>query len=84
MKEITKCRVTHIKNPRHEKETHQMAFENSKFLKVLDRPPTLMKEEIREMIGLLNRRKRDITTTTTSYSGSLEWNNGTGNIEVIN
>ena len=46
----TKCRVEHIPNPRKEKETHKMLFDNRKFLDVLGRKPKLLKNDLKEMI----------------------------------
>ena len=50
---IKNSKLTHIKNPRVENETHRMKMHNSNFLKILDRKPQSMKKIIDETIKIL-------------------------------
>ena len=50
---IKNSKLTHIKNPRVENETHRMKMHNSNFLKILKRKPQSMKKIIEETIKIL-------------------------------
>jgi len=78
IKEITKCGITHIPNPRKEKETHKMVFDNKKFLQVLDKKPQDMKEEIGKMIDFLTDEEPG------NGSGNILYESPSGNQEIIN
>ena len=58
----TGAKITHIDNPRKEKEDFKMKFQNDKFLKLLGREPKNMAEEVSNMIHCL-RPKAPITLT---------------------
>ena len=50
---IKNSKLTHIKNPRVENETHKMKMHNANFLKILKRKPQNMKKIIDETIKIL-------------------------------
>ena len=49
--------ITHIENPRKEKEDFYMQFDNSLFLKLLGQPRQLIADGIKEMARVLKERK---------------------------
>jgi len=53
----TKCEITHIPNPRKENETHEMTFENSKFLKLLDKSPKSIDRGVQELVHYFTQNK---------------------------
>ena len=55
-----KSQVKFIRNPRVEKERHNMKMENKKFLKILDSKPTSFKEESVSIIKILIKNKNRI------------------------
>ena len=48
-------KVKNIKNPRVEKELHQMQMENSKFMKLLNKKPKLFEDEIKNTLSDLSK-----------------------------
>ena len=56
----TKSAVKLIKNPRVEKETHQMQMENKKFLKILKSKPIKFSREINFTLKDLFFNKKEI------------------------
>jgi nucleoside-diphosphate-sugar epimerase len=46
----TDCKITHIPNPRKEKETFKMKFDNKKFLDVLGRKPQRIRDRIKKLV----------------------------------
>ena len=57
----TDSKIKYIDNPRKENETHQMHFENHKFLKVLNNPPDKIATKIGEMIDEIKNRLQSYT-----------------------
>jgi nucleoside-diphosphate-sugar epimerase len=66
IKKYTKCEIVHVPNPRKEKETHHMSFDNKKFLKLLGKKPKTIDRGIQEMIVYLE----DYGHHYTYFSGS--------------
>lgn len=57
----TLCDIKHVTNPRREDETHQMKFENNKFLKVLNKEPDKIRTKIGRMIDAIQSRTQFAT-----------------------
>lgn len=55
--------ITHIENPRKEKEDWNMVFKNDKFMKLLNHKPTCMNEGIRDIVNYF-RFKSTFTSTS--------------------
>lgn len=62
-----KSNLNFIKNPRVEKEEHQMKMENEKFLKLLKKKPDYFKNEILDILKSLKRYKRTIMKNKKSF-----------------
>lgn len=59
IKKVLPVEITHIPNPRKEKEDFNMVFENDGFLKLLSKEPVKIENEIMRMIGSFLKQNKN-------------------------